>query len=65
MPTHQTRIETAPPFDWRLCLYGHGWIALAPHDFNEETARFHTVLRIGSATVDAVARHQLSMARCW
>ena len=57
MPTHQTRIETAPPFDWRLCLYGHGWIALAPHDFDEETARWHTAMRLGSATVDAVARH--------
>ena len=57
MPTHQTRIETAPPFDWRLCLYGHGWIALAPHDYDEETARFCTALRLGSATVDAAARH--------
>ena len=57
MPTHQTRIETAPPFDWRLCLYGHGWIALAPHDFDEETTRWHTAMRLGSTTVDAVARH--------
>jgi len=57
VPTHQTRVQTAPPFDWRLCLYGHGWIALAPHDFDEETARFYTAMRLGSATVDAVARH--------
>ncbi len=54
---HQTRVETAPPFDWRVSLFGHGWIALAPHRFDEETARWHTALRLGAATVDAVAQH--------
>ena len=57
MPTHHTRLGTPAPFDWRLCLHGHGWIALAPHDFEAETARWHTALRLGNATVDAVARH--------
>ena len=57
MPTHHTRLGTPAPFDWRLCLHGHGWIALAPHRFDEETARWRTALRLGGATVDAVARH--------
>jgi 3-methyladenine DNA glycosylase/8-oxoguanine DNA glycosylase len=57
VPTHQTRIQPPAPFDWPLCLNGHGWIALAPHVFDEETARWRTALRLGSATVDAVARH--------
>ena len=28
----------------------------APHDFDEETARWHTAMRLGSTTVDAAAR---------
>ncbi|MCK5942823.1 MAG: Fe-S cluster assembly protein HesB [Planctomycetes bacterium] len=56
MPTHRTRLRVAAPFDWRLCLFGHGWIALAPHRFDEQAARWHTVLRLGRATADAVVQ---------
>ena len=56
MPTHSTRIAVTRPFDWRLCLRGHGWIALAPHCYDEDTDRWQTVLLLGATAVDAVVR---------
>ena len=56
MPTQTTRVPVPEPFDWRLCLQGHGWIALAPHRYDEATGRWHTVLRLGAASVDCVVR---------
>ena len=51
--THETRLAAPQPFDLRLCLFGHGWIALAPHRFDEERLRWHTVLRLARSVVDA------------
>ena len=50
MPTRTTTIPVAAPFDLRLCLFGHGWVALAPHAFDEATRTFTTVLRLGADT---------------
>ena len=44
MPTCTIPIPVAEPFELRLCLFGHGWVALAPHDYDEATATFTTVL---------------------
>jgi N-glycosylase/DNA lyase len=54
VPTRTVRISVAAPFDLRLCLFGHGWVALAPHAFDEATKTFRTVLRLGDDAVDAV-----------
>jgi len=55
MPTTRTvRLRTPAPFDLRLCLHGHGWVALAPHRFDEPTTTLHTVLRLGDGKHDAV-----------
>tara|TARA_R110002072_G_scaffold269796_3_gene429158 strand:- start:21579 stop:22454 length:876 start_codon:yes stop_codon:yes gene_type:complete len=40
------------PFEFKLCLKGHGWIALSPHQFDEVTERWQTVLRVGRKVVD-------------
>lgn len=42
------------PFDLHLALRGHGWVALAPHRYDEQvpTAPWHTVLRLGDEAVD-------------
>ncbi len=44
------------PFDLRLCLFGHGWIALAPHDWDEEERTFRTALAHGDGAVDVEVR---------
>lgn len=56
MPVHRRtiRLRVAEPFDLRLCLHGHGWIALAPHRFDPATTALHTVLRLGDAGADVV-----------
>ncbi|MBL8726961.1 MAG: Fe-S cluster assembly protein HesB [Planctomycetes bacterium] len=56
MPSRTIRLRVDPPFDLRLCLFGHGWVALAPHRFDEATQTFATVLRLGAAVVDATLR---------
>lgn len=53
MPTRTVRLEVPTPFDLTLCLHGHGWVALAPHAFDEATATLRTVLRLGEHAVDA------------
>lgn len=53
MPTQRTTIPVAAPFEFLLCLKGHGWIALAPHELDEAAGRWQTVLRLGSKVVDA------------
>lgn len=53
MPVRTLRLPVAPPFDLRLCLFGHGWVALAPHRFDEATRTFSTVLRLGRLVADA------------
>jgi len=39
-----------------VALFGHGWIGLAPHAFDETTSRWHTVLRLGRTAADVVIR---------
>ncbi|MCA8963708.1 MAG: Fe-S cluster assembly protein HesB [Planctomycetes bacterium] len=56
MAKHSTTLAVAPPFDLLLCLFGHGWVALAPHEFDEATQTFTTVLRLGGQAVDATLR---------
>ena len=56
MPTQRTRLKTNAPFDWPVALFGHGWIGLAPHAFDETTSRWHTVLRLGRTAADVVIR---------
>jgi len=53
VPRQVTHITVEQPFELRLCLLGHGWIALAPHEFDEVNERWHTVLRLGPKVVDA------------
>lgn len=56
MPTRTVRIRVEPPFELRLCLFGHGWVALPPHAFDEPRATFSTVLRIGDIVADVALR---------
>ncbi|MFY9343240.1 MAG: Fe-S cluster assembly protein HesB [Planctomycetota bacterium] len=56
MPRRTVTIPVTPPFDLRLCLHGHGWVALAPHRFDDSTSTLTTVLRLGDAAVDATLR---------
>lgn len=56
MPTRTEQIRVEPPFELRLCLFGHGWVALPPHDFDERQATFATVLRLGDAVADVALR---------
>jgi N-glycosylase/DNA lyase len=58
MPSRTVRLPVREPFDLRLCLFGHGWIALAPHRFDEATQTFATVLRLGRSAVDATLRQR-------
>jgi N-glycosylase/DNA lyase len=53
VPSQRTHVTIEQPFELRLCLLGHGWIALSPHRFDEATERWHTVLRLGTKVVDA------------
>jgi N-glycosylase/DNA lyase len=53
MPTRTVTIPVQAPFDLRLCLNGHGWVALAPHCFDDNAATLTTVLRLHDDAVDA------------
>lgn len=44
MPSCSVAIPVEAPFELRLCLFGHGWVALAPHAYDEATGTFTTVL---------------------
>jgi len=52
MPRQSARLSTPEPFELRLCLFGHGWVALAPHRWDEERGIFSTALAHGDAAVD-------------
>ena len=54
----RTQISVEPPFELRLCLFGHGWVALAPHRYDAATASFTTVLLIDRQAVDATLRQR-------
>jgi 3-methyladenine DNA glycosylase/8-oxoguanine DNA glycosylase len=56
MPTRRLRLPVPQPFELRLCLFGHGWVMLAPHGFDEATQTFTTVLNLGGAAIDVVLR---------
>ncbi|MFM1870862.1 MAG: hypothetical protein RL398_284 [Planctomycetota bacterium] len=52
MPTTAVTLSPPRPFDLRLCLFGHGWVALAPHDWDEERHTFTTALAHGDGAID-------------
>lgn len=56
--THTTTLLVAPPFDLRLCLHGHGWVALAPHRYDEAAGALTTVLTLADDAVDATLRQE-------
>src|SRR5687768_9138928 len=59
MPTRTVTIPVPAPFDLRLCLHGHGWVALAPHRFDDATTTLATVLLLpGARAVDATLDQQ-------
>ncbi|MBZ0150348.1 MAG: Fe-S cluster assembly protein HesB, partial [Planctomycetes bacterium] len=53
MATRSVTIPAPRPFELRLCLFGHGWVALAPHAYDERAATLRTVLRLGERALDA------------
>lgn len=53
MATRSVTIPAPRPFELRLCLFGHGWVALAPHTYDERAATLRTVLRLGERALDA------------
>jgi len=58
MPTRTLQLPIPRPFELRLCLFGHGWVALAPHRFDEASQAFSTVLLVDGQAVDATLRHE-------
>ena len=56
MPSTTLSLPTPRPFELRLCLFGHGWIDLPPHAYDEATETFSTVLQLGNQSIDAVVR---------
>jgi 3-methyladenine DNA glycosylase/8-oxoguanine DNA glycosylase len=65
VPNHKVAIAVDQPFDLKLSLFGHGWIALLPHRFDESDQQWHTVLRLGRSIADAsiqqTSAHQLQI----
>lgn len=53
MPTRTVHLPAPQPFELRLALFGHGWVALAPHAWDEAAATFRTVLRLDERAIDA------------
>ncbi len=57
MPTAAKLTIAAPqPFELSLVLRGHGWVALAPHRFDEPAATWVVPLRLGATTALATVR---------
>ena len=49
MPTsHTLRINVVPPFDLDVVLGGHGWVALAPHEYQRERRRLHSAVDLST-----------------
>jgi N-glycosylase/DNA lyase len=45
-------LRTTQPFELRLALFGHGWIDLAPHAWDEGARRWTTALWVDGAAAD-------------
>jgi 3-methyladenine DNA glycosylase/8-oxoguanine DNA glycosylase len=45
---HSLRIRTPTPFELDVVLRGHGWVALAPHDYQREAGLLTTTLDLAS-----------------
>lgn len=54
----KARFTLAPPrpFELRLCLFGHGWYDLPPHDHDKAKVSLTTALRLGRQIVDVEIR---------
>lgn len=56
MPTRTLRLATPQPFEFGLCLRGHGWYDLPPHRLDAGDRAFATVLVLGTDAVDVELR---------
>src|SRR5690606_16311317 len=45
---HRLRIATPIPFELDVVLRGHGWVALAPHDYQREVGLLTTTLDLAA-----------------
>lgn len=63
MPSIELALPTPRPFEFRLCLFGHGWVALAPHSWDETTQTFATALAHQGGAVDVTLRMQRNKLR--
>ncbi len=52
VPKYTTSTPIPKPYDLRTALFGHGWIDLAPHRWDEDTQTLHSVLNIAGQGVD-------------
>lgn len=59
MPSATASIRVPKPFELRLALFGHGWIGLPPHEFDEATRTWTTAVRVG----ERVLRAEVSQPR--
>ena len=48
MPVRRTTIAVPEPFELELALHGHGFIALAPNEWDAKSKVWRTALRAGS-----------------
>lgn len=58
MPIQTVAVPVPEPFELRLCLHGHGWVALAPHAYDEAESVFRTALRAAGQVVDCELRQE-------
>jgi len=59
---HAASLPTPKPFQLRLALFGHGWIGLPPHHWDEATETWHAALAHGQSAV-AIRVRQTSKNR--
>src|SRR5262245_56242971 len=52
------RLATPSPFDLRVALFGHGWIDLAPHEWDRDAPAWRTALLLGDRAVDVEVRQR-------
>jgi len=58
VPNATVSLPVPQPFDLRLALFGHGWLDLPPHQFDEATTTWTTALRVGERVVRAEVKQR-------
>lgn len=59
VPTlRRTTLPLPKPFALELALFGHGWIHLAPHRYDERSGVWSVPLRLGAAVADVDVRQR-------